>query len=183
MAHFNGVGLLRRDYLLILRRVESPTTFLAHNVSMIKVSLYCGIAIAAAFCAGCKSGTDVTGTWKGALTVDAANANDPSVKLAQSMMKDVTLDLKKDKTYSLTMGFPMEGTWDQNGNTVNLKATKVMGMDVAKIKEAAMNNPAQKANAEQMDKPMVLTVSADGKTMTAQDTTGQAKGSLTFSRS
>lgn len=125
---------------------------------------------------------NLIGNWKGELKMDEAAAKDPSAAMAASMMKNVTLELKSGNAYTMTMIFPIEGTWSQSGDTVNLKMTKMMGMSIEDLKKKAQADPAQASKAAEMDKPMTLKVSADGKTMEMQDTTGQAKGKMIFKK-
>jgi len=127
---------------------------------------------------GCKSGTDVVGKWTGSMD-SGATSNDPSAAAAAKMMSSVTLEFKKDQTFSMNMLFPFEGTWTQSGPTITMKMTKAMGMDVSQLKSmaAAQGN----ANTADVDKPMILTVSSDGQTLTGEDVNGKG-GKFVFKR-
>lgn len=136
------------------------------------------IALSCLLLAGCNKGTDVTGKWTGAVTPPAGKENDPAAAMAKKMLGDISLELKADKTYSMTMMFAIEGTWTQSGSTVTLTMTKAMGQDVATLQKAAA---AQGKSSNDMVKPLVLTLSADGKTMTGSSNNGQG-GGMTFTR-
>jgi len=129
--------------------------------------------LSSCFLAGCKSGADVTGKWTGSMA-DTGDPNSPGAQMAAKMLGNVSLEIKKDHTFALTMMLPFEGTWTQSGSTLSLTMTKAMGMDVSSLKNSSGNKSAGS------DKPLVLTVSSDGSTLTGQDPSG--KGSLTFKR-
>jgi hypothetical protein len=114
---------------------------------------------------GCKGGSnDVVGKWKGAAEIPAGQADDAAAKMAKQMLGDISLELKADKTFVMTMMFPFEGTWTQSGSSVTMTVTKMMGKE-----------------AKGSEKPLVLTVSSDGQTMTAADM-GAGKGTIKFVR-
>lgn len=130
------------------------------------------------FLVGCHKGGDIVGKWTGAITPPAGKANDPGAEMAKKMLGDISLELKADKTYNMTMIFPIEGTWEQSGSTVTLKMTKMMGQDIATLKKTA---ESQGKSSQDVDKPLVLTVSADGRSMTGSSDNGQG-GGITFTR-
>ncbi|MFY9234438.1 MAG: hypothetical protein WAO58_08260 [Fimbriimonadaceae bacterium] len=80
----------------------------------------------AIFIAGCGGGADVVGKYKMTATIPA---NDPSAAMAAKLMEQMTLELKADKTFDMTM---MQGTYTVSGDTVEMTPTKVMGMDATK---------------------------------------------------
>jgi hypothetical protein len=82
--------------------------------------------------------------------------------MAQMMASAMTLELKADNTFNMTMLFPFEGTYTVAGDTVELTVTKAMGMG----EEAFKNDP-------KMKKPMRLKIEPDGKTLTAIPEPGQ----------
>ncbi len=86
-----------------------------------------------------------------------------SESLAKGFVSSVTVDIKPDHTFQMTMVFPLEGNWSVSGNQLTLNFTKVMGMD------------ATKSGGSQ--KPAVFTISPDGNTLVPQE---QGKSSFDF---
>lgn len=117
-----------------------------------------------ALLAGCSS-HDYTGKYSTSL--DTGGEKNPMASaLAGAMMGD--LELKSDKTFTWSMmGAPVEGKWSSEGSQVTLTVEKAMGMAV----------PADSSN-----KPLVLTASSDGKTLTGKDPGGKTQGSFTFTK-
>jgi hypothetical protein len=154
-----------------------------------------GALACAVFVAGCKGGIsekDLVGTWTGKMTmsaedkqkaIDEAKKQNPQSAAAppemfESMLSNIEmpLTLREDKTFTMTMVmFPMEGTWSLTGQTVKLKVTKMMGMDVNEVAKQS-GRPAENQDLD-------LTVSADGKTMTGASKDSSGGGSFTFTRS
>jgi hypothetical protein len=68
-------------------------------------------------------------------------------KMAEAMIKSMTLDLNADNTFKMTMIFPLTGTWKSEGNSLTLHVTGALGM-----------------KSEKSDKKddMVLNVGSDG---------------------
>jgi hypothetical protein len=137
------------------------------------------LAIAAAACgfallsAGCGKSLDqqLVGKWKAKLPDKVANSNKPEDQMAkamaQSMMSTFTLELKPDKTFTMTMMmFPVEGKWSVSGNTVQLAPEKVMGMSADQVKS---KNPNAKVEA------MRFTASPDGKQLIPIDDKSSSK--------
>jgi hypothetical protein len=98
------------------------------------------------------------GTWSGKLDLSAVKAKTDQekqqIEMAKTMLANmvITVVLKKDKTCTMSMsGVPngpdgpkeQKGTWTQSGKSVTVKQNSGKG------------------------KPMVFTMSADGKSMTA----------------
>ena len=139
------------------------------------------ILIASAFLAiscGCSgAGKQLAGSWKGTMAAPAGKENDPGVKMTQSLVGNITLDLAPDSSFKMSMVFPLEGTWTVADNKISLTVTKAMGMTLEELKK---KNPA---SGNGLDKPMVLDVSADSKTLTAENPAGTPNsGALTFAR-
>ena len=115
---------------------------------------------------GCASReSKLIGNWK--MDASAMSANMPKGKtpqeqmgmeMAKKMFENVTLDLKQDKTFAMNMMMEFSGDWklDESAGTVTLNMTKMAGMDISKMPNA--NKTAQK--------PMVMNISADNKTLT-----------------
>lgn len=125
------------------------------------------LAILAVMMSGCAGSREsqLVGQWK--MDSAAMSANMPKGKtpqeqmgmdMAKKMFENVTLDLKQDKTFAMNMMMEFSGDWklDDSANTVTLNMTKMGTMDLSKMPNA--NKAAQK--------PMVLNISADNKTLT-----------------
>lgn len=137
--------------------------------------------VLAVFAFGCKGGVSedaVVGKWKGEVKMPESAKDDPMAKMGEAFMgmMSMDLDLKADKTFTLTMVFiPIAGDWSMSGNVVTLTPKTVMGMtkeEVAKQQEKEGKKPEAG-----MDKPMRLEVQPDGKSMKALDQLGGEKDS------
>ena len=125
-------------------------------------------------CAGNRE-SQLVGQWKMDSTAFAANMpkgktpqEQMSMDMAKKMFENVTLDLKKDKTFAMNMMMEFGGNWtiDEAANTVSLNVTKMGTMDLSKMPNA---------NA-QAKKPMVLSISADNKTLSMVPPAGATPG-------
>lgn len=123
-------------------------------------------------CAGNRE-AQLVGQWKmdsSAMTANMPAGKTPqekmSMEMAKKMFENVTLDLKEDKTFAMNMMMEFGGNWALNdsANTVTLNMTKMAGMDISKMPNA---------NA-QSQKPMVLNIGADNKTLTMAAPAGTA---------
>lgn len=104
---------------------------------------------------GCKGGRekDVVGTWS---------------------MPQMTVTATEDKNFKSAVGpLTLEGTWSVDGNDVTFQPKTMMGKPIAEVKAKLSGNPALAASGAQgaqfvndMDKPNVMTLSDDGKSMT-----------------
>ena len=133
--------------------------------------------LAVVLAAGCGQGSreaGLIGSWK----VDAAAMNSAldkapaatdkqktGLQMAKQMLGNASLEIKEGKAFSMTMGFPMEGTWswDEAAGSLSLTITKMMGMELSKM-----------PNASKTQEPLVCTLSPDGKQLTVQSKAGQA---------
>ena len=132
-------------------------------------------------CAGNRE-SQLVGQWKMDSTAFAANMpkgktpqEQMGMEMAKKMFENITLDLKKDKTFAMNMMMEFSGDWklDESANTVTLNMTKMAGMDISKMPNA--NKAAQK--------PMVMNISADNKTLSMVPPAGAtpgAAGTMTF---
>lgn len=123
-------------------------------------------------CAGNRE-SQLIGNWK--MDASALAANMPKGKtpqeqmgmeMAKKMFENVTLDLKEDKTFAMNMMMEFSGDWklDESANTITLNMTKMAGVDIGKT-----------PNADKMaQKPLVLNISADNKTLTMAPPAGAA---------
>ena len=122
--------------------------------------------LAVALLGGCAGNREsqLVGQWK--MDSSAMAANMPagktpqekmSMEMAKKMFENVTLDLKEDKTFAMTMMMEFSGNWklDDAANTVTLNMTKMAGMDMSKM-----------PNAGKSQQPMVMQIGADNKTLT-----------------
>ncbi len=122
---------------------------------------------------GCKGSRekDVVGTWS---------------------MPQMTVTATEDKNFKSTIGpLTLEGTWSVEGNDVTFQPKTMMGKSISEVKSKLLNNPALAASGAQgaqfvkdMDKPNVMTLSDDGKSMAtnkAKDTNSGPPVTLTKS--
>lgn len=106
-----------------------------------------------ALMAGCGANPEkaLIGKW----VVDTASmtAEMKDNPMAEQMAKSMTIEFKEDKSFTMTMIFPAEGTWSLAGDVVTLDVKKAMGMEV----------PADQKGKNNLE----LKISGDGKTLTA----------------
>ncbi len=152
----------------------------ANMNKFLKVSL--AVTTAAIMTAAIAS-TNVTGAWKGKILLDVSKMPKAQNPQQQQMMDGVLAGIKKmsinlslnaNKTFTMSAsGLPQnapnkkaEGTWTQSGNALTLKITKEDG-----------KAPTMK------QEPQVITVSADGKTLTmVPKNAGPMGGKIVFTR-
>ena len=142
------------------------------------------IALATLLVAGCTGGREASliGTWK----VDARALKMPEAKggnaqtqaaiaMAKQMLDSAGIELKPDKTFSMSLGAAMEGTWafDAAASTVTLSITKMAGVDISKLPGAS----------KALNKPLACTLSEDGKRLSIKPEPGRpspAGGTMSF---
>jgi hypothetical protein len=135
---------------------------------MKKLAVFATAAVALSL-AGCGfSEKSLVGSWTGTINLSAEDKKDPQSAAAETIKP--TLEFKEDKTYSLTMGLPIEGTWSYADNQVTMTTTKVMGIDVGSMPGGADN------------KPQILKVEDGGKKLTMSDPTGSSGSTITFTK-
>lgn len=101
-------------------------------------------------------------------------ASAEQMAMVQDLMKSINLDLRQDNTFLLEMFFDMEGKWSREGNVITLTPTKLMDFDLKDADEKS-SDPKKKK-----EEPIVLTLSADGKTLSGK---GEKDGpTFSFSR-
>jgi hypothetical protein len=122
---------------------------------------------------GCSAGTpSVVGHWK----IDPKSVKSPTgdpknpgnalaAGLEQGIMNMFSLDFRADKTFSMTMLFPLEGTYTQTGHKLTLHITKAMGMDID-----ALNK--QNGQGGNTNKDGTATISDDGSKITLDELPG-----------
>lgn len=99
----------------------------------------------------------------------------------------VTVTAKADKTFSGTMGpIAVAGKWKMDGDDVVFTPDTVGGQPIATVKAQletmAAKMPQLKTQADDLDKPNVMKLSDDGKSMTtdkAKDTNSGPSTTLT----
>lgn len=150
---------------------------------MKKVCTWIVVALALGMLVGCSKGggSNLVGKYKGEIKMPAAKKDDPAAKMAESFAKafanNLSLELKADNTFKMNVMMELEGTWAQSGTVLTLTPKKMGGVDVAEAKKVAGSTSGG------MDKPLLLEVGADGKTLTAKDEKGgSASGSLVFTK-
>ncbi len=161
------------------------------------------LALSALLLAGCGKGADtnmaggttgsstadeskLVGKYMAEFTLPPDKKDDPMAKMAESFVKGMMIELKADKTYTMTaMGIPIEGKWSASGDKVSLTVEKMMGMSKADAQKMNAKNPnavqGQKA-ADASDKPQEYIVSDDGNTLTPADQKDASKGTMTFKK-
>ena len=145
------------------------------------------LALAGALLMGCAkqiTEKDLHGSWSGKITLTEADIEavkkqgmtQQQVDQTKSMVDNMTvsLNLKEDGKFDMTMGAPMEGSWTFADMKVNLTVEKAMGMSIEDIKKMA---PPGTPVTDKIS----VTVAADGKTMTG--TNGPGQGTVSFSKS
>ncbi len=128
-----------------------------------------GIALVAIAATGCKNrDSALVGKWKASMPKSTgADSKNPLSGLGDAFASMMSVEFKADHTYSMTMMIiPMEGNWALSGNTVTLTPTKIMGKTIEELQKSS--NGSFKATSDN-NKPMDLTLSGDGKTMTIAD--------------
>jgi hypothetical protein len=129
---------------------------------------------------GCQSKeAQLEGTWKVKdVAIPSALAKGAQAEQAKTMLKAATLEFKKEKKFTLIVTGALDGDWSFADNAVSLKVATVSGKSIAEIKTLTKGNPVAAAQVAELEKPMVATLAADGKTLTL--TLGPAGKQITF---
>lgn len=106
------------------------------------------------------------GTYSGAVELPAGM---PAA--AAKALANPTLELKVDKTYTLTMVVPMTGKWTLAEKTLSLTPETVGGRPVAQMRAQMGMIPG----ADKLLEPFVFMVAEDGKTLDIQNGVGKMK--------
>ncbi len=135
---------------------------------------------------GCSSNLEqkLVGKYKGEIGMDPkSEKDDMAAAFAKALLGNLSLELKADKTFSMSIMVPVEGTWSVSGDRLLLKVSKAMGMSVEDLEKGAASEGKPAADLEQMKEPLEFSVSSDGKTLTAIPKKGQeGQGDLVFKR-
>jgi hypothetical protein len=119
----------------------------------------------------------VVGKWDGGMSSPTTPPNTPLDSIGQAFAQGAmavvrpTLDVRADKTYTMTLGVTLEGTWDVDGHELTLnRPTKVAGIQMNAADTAPVASPVQPQpngnQARPQDQPMRFELSTDGKTLT-----------------
>ena len=99
---------------------------------------------------------------------------------AKAMMMTSVIQFSKDKTFAMTMGAPMKGTWKATGHNIALTITDLMGRKMSEIVDMARStyrndpSPQHKAVLDELSKPLMAVLSSNGKTLTLKPAPGKA---------
>ena len=87
--------------------------------------------------AGCGKApaAEYVGVWKGSVTVLPNMVQSQAAEISKAMMSNISLDLREDMTYSMSMGVDYEGTWRLASDTVFLTAVKWGGQTVGGLRD------------------------------------------------
>jgi hypothetical protein len=136
---------------------------------------FCLGLIVALVAVGCGGKEPITGIWKGTVNVPDEMKNDPTAKAQAPQLGTPVLEIKGDKTFTMSGGVPMTGTWEESETGLTLKMKTIMGMDVEALKAKAGGKAPPGADA------IPVTISEDRKKLTLM-ATGANKGSIDFVR-
>lgn len=118
-------------------------------------ALFLAVAVlAVGGCTPADPAAAMIGSYNGELVVPDSRKDDPMIKMAQSMIGALTLQLRADKTFLLNMGGPVEGKWSLEAGIVKLQTEKVMNLTLAEAKAQAEKAKAMPAEIEDLEKPM-----------------------------
>jgi hypothetical protein len=152
--------------------------------TLIRIAVVLAIAALAVGCASREK--QLIGKWSGKIAIPESEKDNPMAKMVEGMMSSLSLELKEDKSFIMTMMFPVEGTWSLVGNTLELKVSKFMGMTIDEAKEQAKKQGATQ-NLDSMNKPLRFEISADNKSLKAikedSKAIGADQGDLVFTKS
>ena len=144
---------------------------------------------AAVLVTGCSNReAQLEGKWKLSNFSMPSGQNAKVVQMLNAMKSTISIEFKKDKNFSMSMVVPIEGTWNLSGDALEMTTTKVMGMDIGKARQSAIdqakNNPALQKQIESQDSNSQNfrgTLSSDGKTLTLKGNSAKG-GELTFAK-
>jgi hypothetical protein len=128
---------------------------------------------------------DYVGNWKGHMELpepDPAAEDEFGAEMAQGMMdamaESMTLELKDDMTFDMTMIFPITGDWVLVDDEIILTVTGMMGMSVEDLE-----NQEDAQVSGDFDEPMVLKIADGGDRLEAVPEEGQEEeGEFYFTR-
>lgn len=78
-------------------------------------------------------GPNVVGSYKG--SIEGMDKDNPMSGITQAMAGSMTLDLRRDNTFTANIFFTLEGKWSISGNTLTLTPEKVLGIERTEVTE------------------------------------------------
>ncbi len=144
---------------------------LKRAVLLVLVACLAGLVVT-----GCKRGItedQLVGKWTGKIVLpeDKGAAKTPDAIRNAIANLTISLELKKDskgKAFTILASMiPIEGQWSLSGNTVTLSMSSAAGMDPSALAKSAQAQ-GQKVSESDVRKPMIGTLSEDGKTLTVK---------------
>lgn len=119
--------------------------------------------------AGCQPSPEkqVEGNWKiSEVKLSPAAEKLPGSAAIKKSLLESTLEVKADKSYTMSqMGQPIVGAWTIETRTLNLTTKSVGGKSIEELKAMAKAVGMEKS-LDALSKPMLLTLSDDGKKLT-----------------
>jgi len=131
---------------------------LRNNVAMRKVVALALVA-SSWLMASCSSSSQdpIVGSWKATIDVDMDQSDHSAeANAAREIVRHPTLVIRADHSYEMILAIPIEGTWQQSGNRVDLAPTGT--------NSGTAINPALSGTLS--DDKKTLTLEHKGETMT-----------------
>lgn len=131
------------------------------------------------------------------LLVTGCKGKESTIPGNWSSKSGITYKIKADKTWSMTVpvakkptGMVFAGTWTYDGTDVTLQPVTVAGKSVAEAKQrlqafatkVGSSRPMAQTFADDIDKPDILSLSDDGKTLTSDKAKDKNKESITLTK-
>ena len=135
------------------------------NLSTVAVAVVAALILLAG-CSGV-SESDLVGDWTSRTEPEQGEESSPAVEVVLDVMAP-RLELNEDRTFTMSIGLPIKGTWELKDGQLLLTTDTVAGMDAKVVRGT--------------DEPIVLDVSDDGKELTGTVTSGSLSGSVMFGK-
>ncbi|MDR3691477.1 MAG: hypothetical protein P4L46_19005 [Fimbriimonas sp.] len=126
--------------------------------------------------------SQVIGKWNGKVILSDKDKKNPAVTAVEGMLNQSTFEFKSDHAFTASIGAAMEGTWKVEDTKVSLTPTKVAGKSIADIEKAMAGSPNYATIKANLDKPMTMTLSSDGKTLTMDSQSSATTSKMVFSK-
>ena len=155
----------------------SVVSALEYVVALFARTVFIPLIALAAVVHGAQPSEPLIGKWK--IKSVLAPITGPEAQKAKAMVRNSTIEFRKDKTFAMLLVEPMKGRWKVTGHDVALKITFAMGRNMSEIVDmarAAYENdpsPRNKAALDELSKPMRAVLSADGKVLTFKPAAGR----------
>lgn len=133
------------------------------------------IFVSALLLVGCQNReAALVGKWKGEIKgKDEIAKKDPTAGAMLNLLGNTSLELKQDKTYTMTVMVAIEGTWKFTGDTLSLTPLKIAGQSIAAVQAQIKQMGMSSEITAKVGKPAEFTISSDNKSLTQ---IGGAKG-------